>query len=753
MAPPPPPSRRRGGPRAAAAPPQEEPLPTPLESLQRFLSEAGVTVSDAIEIREERSSSIGAAAAASTSSNCSLRVVASASAAPSIPAGTLLATIPKGSAVLSARNSVASGALEAERIGGGLALLLATLAEAALGDRSRFCHYLRSLPPRGEYLPVLWPPGATRELLRGTSLSPEAVEKDRERVEEDWREEAVPFARKHAPRLLGLKKSTKDDLLLLLTAPGGPFSLDAFFKVATWAASRAFGVDDDHGQALVPLADAFNHGAKVVKLSSSSSSSSRSAGGEWNRGGFEVERACLELSEEEDDDGEEEEEEEEEEESSESEEEEGEECEDGEEGDGDDRRREQQQQQQKVSAPPRGDGMALDIAICGCDDSGEASLAIYAASELGAFEERGDEEEGEGFGAQQKKGGVGVGGRNGGGQSRAEKKKKKKKKKEEEEEEEKEEGTLPRPREIFNCYGELGNRELLSKYGFCLPLGRNPFDAVPLRPALLLSALEERAAGAAAATAKAAAKAKAGARRRARWLRESSDLLDDEDGDDLAVTAGGGERGGEEEEGEDERERKRSKGASGGRGAPAPPFVVPTLSPSLRATLTVLCASREEAASWDDGGGDGEGLQVALAPAWWRGEQGVGKEGAEGVEDKKRKRKRPPMLGPLPLTAAALRGADPALPSPLALEVLSGSLSKRIEEYGPEPDYEKVLASWGEGEKEGGRGGDDGDGGDGGERRARAERAVRATSLLRRGELFLLRRALEATRALLEEKV
>ena len=321
MAPPLPPSRRRGGPRAAAAPPQEEPLPTPLESLQRFLSEAGVTVSDAIEIREERSSSIGAAAAASTSSNCSLRVVASASAAPSIPAGTLLATIPKGSAVLSARNSVASGALEAERIGGGLALLLATLAEAALGDRSRFCHYLRSLPPRGEYLPVLWPPGATRELLRGTSLSPEAVEKDRERVEEDWREEAVPFARKHAPRLLGLKKSTKDDLLLLLTAPGGPFSLDAFFKVATWAASRAFGVDDDHGQALVPLADAFNHGAKVVKLSSSSSSSSRSAGGEWNGGGFEVERACLELSEEEDDDGEEEEEEEEE--SSESEEEEG----------------------------------------------------------------------------------------------------------------------------------------------------------------------------------------------------------------------------------------------------------------------------------------------------------------------------------------------------------------------------------------------------------------------------------------------
>ena len=113
------------------------------------------------------------------------------------------------------------------------------------------------------------------------------------------------------------------------------------------------------------------------------------------------------------------------------------------------------------------------------------------------------------------------------------------------------------------------------------------------------------------------------------------------------------------------------------------------------------------------------------------------------------------MLGPLQLTAAALEGADPALPLPLALKVLSSSLEGRIEEYGPEPDYEKVLASWG-----GGGGGgkdksgedDEEDGDSEGERRARAERAVRACSLLRRGELFLLRKALEATRALLKEK-
>lgn len=642
---------------------------SPLESLQKFLSEAGVSVSDAIEIREEFSN-IGAAAAASTSSSstsppasasASLRVVVSPSAGPSIPTGTLLATIPKDAAVLSARNSVARDALEAERVGGGLALLLATLVENALGERSRFFDYLRSLPPRGEYLPVLWPQSAVEELLRGTSLSPEAVAGDRERVEEDWREEAVPFARKHAARLLGLKKEKKADHSL--TAPGGPFSLRAFFTAATWAASRAFGVDDDHGQALVPLADAFNHAAKVVKLSSPSSSpSSSKSGRSGGGGGFEVERACLEQEEEE-------------EEGSESESESEEEGEDDADDAADDGRR---RQQPEVSAPPRRDGLALDIAICGCDDAGESCLAIYAASEL--------------------EGG----------------------------------GSL----EVYNCYGELGNRELLSKYGFCLPEGSNPFDAVPLRPELLVSSLRRR--------------------RLVRWLRESSDLLDDEDGDDLTVSAGGGEGGGEEQGEEEEgHRRKRSK-----RGAKSedrrPPLIVPTLSPSLRAALTVLCASPEEADSWDRKGekdeDDFDALQVALAPRWWR-EGGREEQEGGGKGKSRRRRRRPPMLGPLPLTPEGLRSADPPLPSPLALEVLSSALRRRIGEYGPEPDYGRVLASWGKGEEEGEQDGerdDKGDGGDeGAERRARAERAVRASALLRRGELSLLRQALEATQSLL----
>ena len=114
------------------------------------------------------------------------------------------------------------------------------------------------------------------------------------------------------------------------------------------------------------------------------------------------------------------------------------------------------------------------------------------------------------------------------------------------------------------------------------------------------------------------------------------------------------------------------------------------------------------------------------------------------------------MLGALPLTPEGLRKADPPLPFPLALQVLQRSLEKRIGEFGAEPDYGKVLATWGgkKGEKKRGKDKDENFGDDEPETektetRARAERAVRASSLLRRGELALLRKALEATRSLL----
>ncbi|GFH19252.1 uncharacterized protein HaLaN_16170 [Haematococcus lacustris] len=43
--------------------------------------------------------------------------------------------------------------------------------------------------------------------------------------------------------------------------------------------------------------------------------------------------------------------------------------------------------------------------------------------------------------------------------------------------------------EVFNTYGELGNAELVAKYGFCLD--SNPFSEVQLDKAVVLAAVQE----------------------------------------------------------------------------------------------------------------------------------------------------------------------------------------------------------------------------------------------------------------------
>ena len=45
---------------------------------------------------------------------------------------------------------------------------------------------------------------------------------------------------------------------------------------------------------------------------------------------------------------------------------------------------------------------------------------------------------------------------------------------------------VPQGQEIHNTYGELGNADLVSKYGFALP--HNPFDTVQLDKGQLLEA-------------------------------------------------------------------------------------------------------------------------------------------------------------------------------------------------------------------------------------------------------------------------
>ena len=72
-----------------------------------------------------------------------VRVVAAADLAP----GTLLGVIPKA-ACLSPTTSLAAPVLARERLGGGLGLTVAVLAERAAGGASSWCGYLDSLPAR-----------------------------------------------------------------------------------------------------------------------------------------------------------------------------------------------------------------------------------------------------------------------------------------------------------------------------------------------------------------------------------------------------------------------------------------------------------------------------------------------------------------------------------------------------------------------------------------------------------------------------
>ncbi|KAF8061932.1 davT [Scenedesmus sp. PABB004] len=163
-----------------------------------------------------------------------------------VPEGALLGFIPRA-AILSPRTAALARVLEAERLGGGLALAVAVMHEASLGAESKWAGYLASLPPR-EYLPLFWAPDELA-LLQGTALEG-AADEDRRDTADDYDTHVAPLLVRHPhafphPERCGLEQ----------------------FRVATsWVASRSFHVDAWHGDAMLPLADIFNHKASLVLL-------------------------------------------------------------------------------------------------------------------------------------------------------------------------------------------------------------------------------------------------------------------------------------------------------------------------------------------------------------------------------------------------------------------------------------------------------------------------------------------------------
>ena len=167
-------------------------------------------------------------------------------ATEAVPAGTPLARIPKA-AVLSLLTGVAGGALAAEGLGGGAALTVAVAVELLRGRRSAWAGYLASCP-ECEPLPVWWGEEALR-LARGTGLA-EAAAAEREALEQDYCELAHPFLLRHGAALQCSKGGWRA----------------AFMSAASLVSSRAFFVDEEHGDALVPFADALNHRSAILEL-------------------------------------------------------------------------------------------------------------------------------------------------------------------------------------------------------------------------------------------------------------------------------------------------------------------------------------------------------------------------------------------------------------------------------------------------------------------------------------------------------
>ncbi|KAA8491480.1 hypothetical protein FVE85_2495 [Porphyridium purpureum] len=161
----------------------------------------------------------------------------------SLSVGHEVARIPKH-AVLSAHNSedLRHVMMQHEMMqSGALGTIVALMYERARLEQSKWFGYLQMLPLY-EPLPVMWS-ALELEGLRGTDLS-RTVQQDLLLMKQDYEELVKPMC---------------EELARLSGASQAAFSFNEFKNAATIVASRAFYVDSTHGDALVPVADMFNH--------------------------------------------------------------------------------------------------------------------------------------------------------------------------------------------------------------------------------------------------------------------------------------------------------------------------------------------------------------------------------------------------------------------------------------------------------------------------------------------------------------
>jgi hypothetical protein len=161
--------------------------------------------------------------------------------------GDILARIPKA-AVLSVQTASCAPILldliSSKELAPAAALNVAVAHEYSLGAASQWFGYLSSLP-EFEPLPMLWSDSELRQLLGGTGLDVEA------------RQRRLELLAEHRESVAVLRR--KSDLV-----DAGAFDLATYLRAASLTSSRAFFVDDCHGEALVPFADLLNHKCALV---------------------------------------------------------------------------------------------------------------------------------------------------------------------------------------------------------------------------------------------------------------------------------------------------------------------------------------------------------------------------------------------------------------------------------------------------------------------------------------------------------
>lgn len=158
--------------------------------------------------------------------------------------GDVLCRIPK-EAILSVKTTAVSSVLDEFKVTGGLGLTIALLFEISQKEKSPWFGYLSSLPERAD-LPIFWSK-TELDCLRNTEIF-RYVLSDLESLRDDYYSSVVPIVESYG------------DLF-----PPEVFTLENFKKASSLVSSRAFQVDNWHLDAMVPLADIFNHQTRQGK--------------------------------------------------------------------------------------------------------------------------------------------------------------------------------------------------------------------------------------------------------------------------------------------------------------------------------------------------------------------------------------------------------------------------------------------------------------------------------------------------------